>query len=854
YYEENNKEDAQSDVTLQEPGVNEERGCVLNGTVYGEGSAMHTSELCNYCFCIRGQQQCVQPRCVLPLGGCKPIYSSLSCCPTHYNCSIPVKDLVSRCITRAHTRDKRENPQRSTEQMRKFRLNRCEVNGQIYSEGQMIQQVVRSGCDNCFCLKGKIQCIELECAPPLQGCIPVVTPGKCCPDSYNCNAVDELEGTQDIFPRLSLGKLKIKQRIVLKHVQEQININIERTSVRSLTAPLNHHQHQVIGEGRSNNDITTMTTTEPTTTETTTVTITTAQQTTPETTTGTEETTVTTETTTVVQQTTVEITSETTEESMEEAIPWTIQTETTFMTSMPTTMIIPHDINVANITMHRNVTIVEKEENNTAINGSLPPLRAIPPEIEAILNITHKKDNDYEYDYNEPSLPPSLPNLRIIPFVAADAVPEDHDNVDRVTVYPTQDKLRATDNPPVYYKVSHPNRFSPPIETEGGFVPREPILDGPFYESKYEVPYHTTGPDDEHCRPFGSEYRHGEIISEPSACMMCMCYYGEVLCHETKCPHVKTGCRRLKDKEHGLCCGRVICDDAESPTVVLDRIDVTPNPLQTLQQPPPLLLGGIVPPITVADGVVTPDPFRDVIRTEPAPDLPSLIEDMRPYILERHTTASTTTKPPTTTSKTTPSSPTTVTTTTTKTTTTTMITTTTTEGQVSPATPPVESLEEKIINDGDAVDELEKDETEDGISGLSFDSVLQYLFSEGETTKAPLKTTTTAQTSEVSRSTIEVTTQKVAPEMNITKVHDNVTTDNSIGPTTSSKEPPPGRPPNLEPLPTTTDAAGLGVLKLAGCNIYGRMYRVGRIISELSGPCLECMCTEVGVQCRPLDC
>lgn len=45
-----------------------------------------------------------------------------------------------------------------------------------------------------------------------------------------------------------------------------------------------------------------------------------------------------------------------------------------------------------------------------------------------------------------------------------------------------------------------------------------------------------------------------------------------------------------------------------------------------------------------------------------------------------------------------------------------------------------------------------------------------------------------------------------------------------------------------------------GLLKLAGCNIYGRMYRVGRIILELSGPCLECMCTEVGVQCRPLTC
>ena len=46
----------------------------------------------------------------------------------------------------------------------------------------------------------------------------------------------------------------------------------------------------------------------------------------------------------------------------------------------------------------------------------------------------------------------------------------------------------------------------------------------------------------------------------------------------------------------------------------------------------------------------------------------------------------------------------------------------------------------------------------------------------------------------------------------------------------------------------------VGLLKLAGCNIYGRMYRVGRIISELSGPCLECKCTEIGVHCTPLNC
>lgn len=52
--------------------------------------------------------------------------------------------------------------------------------------------------------------------------------------------------------------------------------------------------------------------------------------------------------------------------------------------------------------------------------------------------------------------------------------------------------------------------------------------------------------------------------------------------------------------------------------------------------------------------------------------------------------------------------------------------------------------------------------------------------------------------------------------------------------------------------PPHKDPAGL--LKLAGCNIYGRMYRVGRIIAELSSPCLECRCTEVGVSCTPLNC
>lgn len=45
-----------------------------------------------------------------------------------------------------------------------------------------------------------------------------------------------------------------------------------------------------------------------------------------------------------------------------------------------------------------------------------------------------------------------------------------------------------------------------------------------------------------------------------------------------------------------------------------------------------------------------------------------------------------------------------------------------------------------------------------------------------------------------------------------------------------------------------------GGLRIDSCNIYGQMYRVGRIIDELSGPCVECKCTEIGVNCVNLKC
>jgi hypothetical protein len=210
----------------------------------------------------------------------------------------------------------------------------------------------------------------------------------------------------------------------------------------SLIKSKNHYQQQVTSEGRSNRDgnkevgnsatletstdasMTSGTTMDTTTAEISSETTSTAMTTDITTTSTIQPTTVTLQTTLeasgdnniqerfiVTQTEDSQVTTFTTLSDEDENLV-TIQTETTFMSLLPTTMIIPEDMYVANITVHSNVTIVEKDDNITAVNGSLPPVRAIRPEIEAILNITHKKDDDYEYDYSEPSLPPSLPNLR----------------------------------------------------------------------------------------------------------------------------------------------------------------------------------------------------------------------------------------------------------------------------------------------------------------------------------------------------------------------------------------------------------------------------------------------------------
>lgn len=209
--------------------------------------------------------------------------------------------------------------------------------------------------------------------------------------------------------------------------------------------------------------------------------------------------------------------------------------------------------------------------------------------------------------------------------------------------------------------------------------------------------------------------------------------------------------------------------------------------------------------VTVADKVLTPDPFKDVIRTEPAPNLQSLMSDMMPFLARKTTPLSQGTE----------------------------------KRQLATSTP--------ITTTSTTTN---KPETQPEDDEFSLDKVFQLFFSNENKEKHEESTT-----GEDKIENNKTTDAPLTTEMNL------------VSPSTIQK---PNLPQSTGTLSSVTagdrianepNHSGAGsntglalLINLAGCNIYGRMYRVGRIISELSGPCLECKCTEIGVQCQPLKC
>ncbi|EDW76489.2 uncharacterized protein Dwil_GK15486 [Drosophila willistoni] len=167
--------------------------CVKNGTVYKSGSAMSSSNLCSYCYCIGGTEKCVKPKCMLPVDGCKPIFVDSTCCPVRYDCSSKTSGKSSQEVRYRKTSNK--HFQRMSQRLQRNRG--CTVGSQFYVEGQKMPSDKERPCDICFCIRGTRRCAPKKCSPALKNCIPVVPKGQCCPSSYDCGSQRDYRRSQN---------------------------------------------------------------------------------------------------------------------------------------------------------------------------------------------------------------------------------------------------------------------------------------------------------------------------------------------------------------------------------------------------------------------------------------------------------------------------------------------------------------------------------------------------------------------------------------------------------------------------------------------------------------------------------
>ncbi|XP_073944529.1 uncharacterized protein isoform X1 [Choristoneura fumiferana] len=468
------------------------------------------------------------------------------------------------------------------------------------------------------------------------------------------------------------------------------------------------------------------------------------------------------------------------------------------------------------------------------------------------------------------------------------------------------------------------NLFSPPVETEGGFVPKGPgSLIHEYYAvypstpSGPSVPHHTTSMQLDTVKECISSDGHRVLEGESVtlACSTCACMWGEMHCSPRPCP-TPAGCRRspvptpasaavpTSATSADDCCGELICDPVTeketTPTTARTTTSTTTTEKSFINENENQTVNESHNKTILPQNGTSVDRDNSNLDNNDAKDTGKDEIEVSRKPIDNNDTVKISTTIASTEKVSTISS--------TKSTT---ITTT--------AVPDIKEIKETNYNPTD-YEEEEDDE------GFSFGSVLKLLLSDSydATTASPYKNkpvtvaaatkpppprvTTTpppmttsikppkpsvspfvpmphhypymppkktfqqntvnridhlvlGEATAIKKTTMRPTISAFKPVTATFKPVTRVTTQRpffTTRTTTTRKEvqtsqqtvSPEGPRP---PAPSVLPGVG-GLLKLAGCNIYGRMYRVGRIIAELSTACQECRCTELGVQCRSLPC
>ncbi|KAF4523562.1 hypothetical protein B566_EDAN012010, partial [Ephemera danica] len=735
-----------------------ENGCVVNGTRYGEGSATDSSSLCEYCYCVRGQQRCVKPQCEMPLPGCTPRYRSLACCPVSYDCNTkqelsttPDPSLLTVSTTSTTTR----TPPRVTG---------CVVGGARHADGAQVRSLA-GDCERCYCLRNSIRCITLECAPPLMGRIITEPVHREQQDNDVSVLLQLAEGDRAVGYGSLVADLRRHREMaenasstdstetptVTTEHQETATMPLDQVSTTQLPDNVNKTEEANLQDDsvetrtdlpettdspntQVTNEMEVTTTPADTTvyTETTQATTTTKAPTTKRPTSTKSPVKVTTKAPTsskapvsskapsTVKATTKMSTTKsppstkapasTTKLTTTKAPTTTPSTTTTeFTTTLETSTTMELIDRVDNLdTLQEETTMETSTSSKPTTTTTISPILEM---LEALMFNKNKQETS-EDEYGQ-ALPPSLPNITMIPFLPEDAV------VDK-----KKDGYSSTES---YYKgAPSVQRFSPP-ELVSGFVPRQP----PQLDESAQ--FYQTSP-----QPDSSD-----ILTAPQASPLSSLISITTPSPEGSMDSITVGSTiTLANPVLASTGGRRACISPDGREVGHGERMASPGPCEECRCDHGTVLCHEEPTCialtTGADKEADKRIDHDIATLSP-----------------------------------------------------------------SLSAVPVLPAPENIIGEGE--------------SNLSLDSFFDFLF-QGEKPKKP-------------QSTPAPTKPPPAIPARTPSPHRH------------HSSPSPSLPPSLASM-----------LKVSGCNIYGRMYRVGRIISELSGPCRECMCTEMGVQCQSLGC
>lgn len=398
------------------------RGCIESGVEYSAGSAMASAVPCEECFCLGGSRRCVRPQCMRAPPGCVGAPAAGACCPARYHCNRDT-DVIP------HTAERD-----------------CRVENAWVKEGERVMRPDVGECVRCFCLRGVVHCQALACAPALPGCRPLLAPGDCCPRRYSCSHREN--GILSAVP----AKRGVKRSF-------RTSVDMDTTTVR--VSPL-----ATIQVKRKTN----------------------------------------------AQNSTANEAIADVGTASEGVVRIVINGTTNCTTQLSSAPYEPSRPRVSAAAAHRVDVITDKtiefaDDDVFTVNVT-SSLRANTTHAMpgSVVSVSRPDRDEYDYEYAEATLPPSLPNLKIIPFVAADAVSGEKRAA--VSTYPS---LERNDKFPVYFhnvgnsafasrredapdttdaattepfaKLDSPtvNMFSPPVKTEGGFVPKSSAIVDDYY-------------------------------------------------------------------------------------------------------------------------------------------------------------------------------------------------------------------------------------------------------------------------------------------------------------------------------------------------------------------------------------